>query len=148
MSGRLPRNFASGLGLLLGLIGVVTYFAVVTPFLSPYWPALRDQPLLNLGLVGVALVVSALGVWRAVGRRPSHRGRVLAPLLGGLNLALAGFFVWYLADLSGQLPAAAGAPAVGAPAPAFSLTDQRGRPVALAALRGKPLVLLFYRGFW
>lgn len=148
MPARLPRNHAIGLGLLLGLIAVASYFAVVTPMLSPRWPALREQPIANLVVMALALVLSAVGIWRAAGRRPSHRGRVLAPLLGGINLALAIFFVWYLNDFSGQLPAAAGAPAVGAPAPDFALTDQRGRPVELAALRGRPLVLIFYRGFW
>jgi peroxiredoxin Q/BCP len=35
---------------------------------------------------------------------------------------------------------------LGKPAPAFSLPDEQGRTVTLAALRGKPVVLVFYPG--
>jgi len=38
---------------------------------------------------------------------------------------------------------------VGEPAPDFTLPDATGRPVALADYRGKkPVVLVFYRGYW
>jgi hypothetical protein len=38
---------------------------------------------------------------------------------------------------------------VGEPAPDFSLPDASGRPVTLADYRGqKPVVLVFYRGYW
>jgi len=52
------------------------------------------------------------------------------------------------------LPALAQAPrakpvAVGEQAPDFTLTDQNGRSQSLAAERGKrPVVLVFYRGYW
>ena len=39
--------------------------------------------------------------------------------------------------------------AVGEQAPDFTLTDQNGRSQSLAAERGKrPVVLVFYRGYW
>ena len=39
--------------------------------------------------------------------------------------------------------------AVGEQAPDFTLTDQNGRSQSLAAQRGKrPVVLVFYRGYW
>lgn len=39
--------------------------------------------------------------------------------------------------------------AVGDVAPDFTLTDQNGRSHTLAAERGKrPVVLVFYRGYW
>jgi hypothetical protein len=148
VSAPLPRNHFIGIGLVLGLVAILGYFAFVVPVLGPRWPDLRDTPLLNLGLLATALLVSGVAVWRAAGSRPTHRGRVLAPLLGGVNLALAIFFVWYLGDFSARLPEAVAAPAVGDRAPSFALTDQRGQPLTLAALRGKPLVLIFYRGFW
>jgi hypothetical protein len=145
---RLPRNYAAGLGLSLGLAGVVGYVAVVVPLLSPRWPALRDRPLLNLALTAFGLALSAVGTWRAIGPRPTRRGRCLAPLLAGLNIALASAFFWLLYVHSARLPPAANAPAVGSPAPEFALSDQHGQPIELAALRGRPVVLVFYRGFW
>ena len=39
--------------------------------------------------------------------------------------------------------------ATGEMAPGFTLTDQNGRSHALSAERGKrPVVLVFYRGYW
>ncbi len=39
--------------------------------------------------------------------------------------------------------------AVGDVAPDFTLTDQNGKSVSLAASKGKsPVVLVFYRGYW
>ena len=39
--------------------------------------------------------------------------------------------------------------AVGQQAPDFTLTDQNGRKHTLSAERGKrPVVLVFYRGYW
>ncbi|MFN8643796.1 MAG: redoxin domain-containing protein [Candidatus Binatia bacterium] len=145
---RLPRNHAAVLGLLLGLASFLGYALVVVPTLSPHWPVLRDRPVLNLLLVAAGLAFSIVGVWRAVGRRPTHRGRRLAPLLAGLNIAVAGTFLWLLYVHSAHLPPSSRAPAVGSMAPDFALTDQHGQPIQLASLRGKPVVLVFYRGFW
>jgi len=38
--------------------------------------------------------------------------------------------------------------AQGKPAPDFTLKDQDGRPFHLASLRGKRVLLVFYRGYW
>ncbi len=38
--------------------------------------------------------------------------------------------------------------AQGKPAPDFTLKDQAGRPFRLASLRGKRVLLVFYRGYW
>lgn len=142
------RNLAALLGILLTLLGAVGYFALVVPRWSPYWPTLRDSAWLNLALVFAGVACSLVAVARARGRRPTHRGRRLAPLLATLNVALAGLFVWYLVGLSGHLPAAAAAPALGSPAPDIALTDQHGAPLRLADLRGRNVLLVFYRGFW
>jgi cytochrome oxidase Cu insertion factor (SCO1/SenC/PrrC family) len=37
---------------------------------------------------------------------------------------------------------------VGKPAPDFTLPDQDGKPFTLSSLRGAPVVLIFYRGYW
>ena len=39
-------------------------------------------------------------------------------------------------------------PDVGDLAPDFTLTDTNGEPVYLEELRGRPLVIVFYRGGW
>jgi len=52
-----------------------------------------------------------------------------------------------------QVPASSGAPRVGQLAPDFFLLDQSGKPVGLGDLLSgpsgaKPVVVIFYRGFW
>lgn len=47
-----------------------------------------------------------------------------------------------------RLPAPQIASAAGKPAPDFTLRNQRGVPVHLASLRGHPVLLVFYRGYW
>ncbi len=37
---------------------------------------------------------------------------------------------------------------VGKLAPDFTLPDQDGKPLTLSSLRGAPVVLIFYRGYW
>jgi hypothetical protein len=38
--------------------------------------------------------------------------------------------------------------AVGKPAPNFILKDEHGKTVSLASMRGKRVLLIFYRGYW
>jgi peroxiredoxin len=42
----------------------------------------------------------------------------------------------------------AASPNVGQQAPDFTLLDQNGKPVSLAAARGQKAVIVFYRGYW
>jgi peroxiredoxin Q/BCP len=53
-------------------------------------------------------------------------------------------FALLLVSLWTAVAAAAGVPAIGSPAPEFSLPDQSGRTVRLADFRGKWVVLYFY----
>jgi peroxiredoxin len=39
-------------------------------------------------------------------------------------------------------------PAIGVPSADFALADQTGRIVRLADHRGRPFLLVFYRGHW
>lgn len=142
------RNYAPFAGLALGLACVVGYFGLVTRQ-DPYLTPLLEPPFAFLALIAVAMLLSAIGVWRACSaRRPGLVKRALAVLLGSANLALAVLFTWYLFGYSYQLPAADQAPAVGSPAPLFSLQDQAGAVLDLASLRGRNVIILFYRGFW
>jgi len=140
-------NWAAWLGLGFGVLGVVGYFAWVILAIGPRVPTLRDTALVNLALVGLGLGCSLIAIRRAYGRAASHRGRVLAPLLGALNLGLAGLFVLMLFPFS-TLPAAPEAPQVGEAAPDFILTDHAGNAFQLAAQRPKNVLLVFYRGHW
>lgn len=133
------RNWTAAAGLLLGLGAVLSYFTVITTTLGPRFPWLRNVPLLNFVLLVAALWLS----WRGV-----RAGRWPARVAAVTNLALAGLFAFYVFGLSSMLPAASGAPRVGEAAPEFSLVSDRGETVTLGELKGAPVVLVFYRGFW
>lgn len=139
------RNWSAVAGILLGTGGVVTYFLLVLTH-NTHLRWLLDTPLVHLGAVAAGIGLSLIGIRQA--RQRTHRGRVLAPILAVLNVALAGVFVWFLFGHTADMPAAARAPAVGTTAPDFTLRDQSNTEVRLSSLRGHPLVLLFYRGFW
>jgi len=47
-----------------------------------------------------------------------------------------------------RLPKPQIASAEGKLAPDFTLKDQRGKTLQLSSLRGKPALLIFYRGHW
>ena len=91
-----------------------------------------------LALVGAGAGVGALALWRG----PGLAGGVAA----GLAVALGALF-FALQRLGRQ---ARGAPAisVGRPILDFTAPDTDGRPFALAALRGRPYLLKFFRGHW
>ena len=141
------RNLLPIAGLGLGLAAVVGYFALVLRQVGTL-SHLLEWPVVNLGLLAAGLALSFAGIRRAYARNSPHRGRFLAPLLGALNLALAGLFCFYIFIYSYDLPVADGAPAIGTAAPDFTLADERGQLVELASLRGKKTLLVFYRGFW
>ena len=78
----------------------------------------------------------------------SRPGRILGATASALFLALgASLLVTGEISASGVAPTAAAVPAPlrqGAPAPGFSLVDHRDRPLSLASLRGRPVVLTFF----
>ena len=141
-----PRpNWFAVTGLLLGVAGVVGYFLVVF-HLAAYLPAVRNGARPNWLLVGAGLTLSAAGVWRTVSRPIEFPHRVRAVVLAIANGALAGAFAWLLYGMSAVPPASG--PALGTPAPDFTLIDQDRRTARLADFRGAPLLLVFYRGHW
>src|SRR5262245_41203838 len=106
------HNVAAWLGLAIGVLGVASFFVAIGLRVGPRAPALRDTALLHLILIGIGLGISILGIRRAVGRDATHRGRILAPVLGLLNFGLAVLFVLMLYPLA-RLPEVPAAPAVG-----------------------------------
>lgn len=150
------RNWYPLLGFLLSLLAFFSYFLFFARF-----PVTRDLPWATALLFLAALALGVAGLRRAYAAQPAGRGRITAPLLTVLTLLVAGFFTFYVAHVSRQLPASTGAPQVGQKAPEFTLPDIQGRPVALSALLTQPLsaqggpatppravLLVFYRGYW
>jgi hypothetical protein len=125
-------------GLALVLLGVVGYFLVVLSF-GAWLPSVRNDAAPNWILVALGLGLGLLAVVRA-------RRRVVPGVLLGVDVLLAAAFVGFLYVFSAVPPALG--PPVGAPAPAFALTDQSGETVRLEDFRGKPVLLVFYRGHW
>jgi hypothetical protein len=101
-------------------------------------------PAAYLTALAVAMVLAIVAVMRSRGR--SRRWLAFTAL--GVSVVLLGFGS-YFNFVVARVPAARSAFVVGQPAPDFTLPDSAGRPVRLADFRGqKPVVLVFYRGYW
>ena len=135
------RNHLAWIAPLIVFGGMVSYFLVFSR-----WAALRDFPWVNLPLVlgGVALSIVAWG--------KRKRGSKLSVFFAASGLVfsvlIAALFCTYVFYLSSTLPQAQAATMEMERAPGFALTDQHGDIVQLADLRGKKVVLVFFRGFW
>ena len=140
-------NWLPLVGFLVSVGAFLSYF-----FYFAYFPATRDFPWLNLLFFALGLVLLGAGLRRAFGQPERYRGRISGPVFSALSVLLLGLFVFYIFSFSRQLPAAAAAPRLGAPAPDFTLPDKDGQEVKLSALlqgQGTRWVLLvFYRGYW
>jgi len=135
------------LGLALGLLAFPTYIAFLASGIGGPTSTLRDSALVQLTLIGIGLGLSIVGIRRAAGPHAVHGGRRLAPILAAINVAVAALFIFFLFPFT-TLPQVEGAPAIGSTAPDFTLLDETGTAQHLAALRGRNVVLLFYRGHW
>jgi AhpC/TSA family len=102
--------------------------------------AVRNHP---EGYVVTSAVATALAVLAL--RRSRRWPGWVALGLSGLLLAGTAWFNFVVA----RIPATSTVLRVGERPPDFTLPDATGRPVTLAAYRGKkPVVLVFYRGHW
>ena len=103
-------------------------------------PAVRNHPEGYVAAFAIAATVAGLAL--ALARR-WHAWLALAVSL--LLFGLGSYVNFVLA----RIPAEPVVLRVGEPAPDFTLTDAAGRPMSLADYRGqKPVVLVFYRGYW
>jgi hypothetical protein len=137
------RNHAIWLGPLVTFVGAVSYFTYFARF-----PSLRDVPWLNLPIVAFGVWLSALGIWRALRSPGRYRGKIAGSSGLLLSLALALLFGFYVFSLSYGVPQPTETTLSLSSAPGFTLPDQNGNEVRLSDLRGRKVVLVFYRGFW
>jgi hypothetical protein len=139
-----------------GLLGVA--LAVAVPFTYLEWWAsdarFGEKTWLCWLAIGLGVAIAA---WTAL-RPPAgttRAGRVLSILCLVLTLAAGGFFAFYVNGLSYQLPPPAwGRLELGRPLPAITLPSADGRRIDLAkesregSLKGRKLLLSFFRGHW
>ena len=105
-------------------------------------PLVRNHPGAYVMAFALALGLAVVALTRGRGRRwPAW----IALGVSGLLLIAGSWF-----NLVGaRVPATTTVLRIGEPAPDFTLPDATGRPVSLAEFRGKkPVVLVFYRGYW
>ena len=135
------RNHLLWVAPLLAMLGLVTYWTVFAR-----WKALNDIPWVNLSVLVLALALAFRALTRAWPRGGWRR------IAGGLavvwSTGLLGLLSWYVFAFSADMPDPANALSVGARVPALVLSDQDANAVDLAAAAEKPLVLVFFRGFW
>jgi len=147
------RNWHPWIGLLLCVIGVVSYFALFARF-----PVTRDMPWANFLILAAGLGFLISGLRRAFGRPQQYKGKIAGPILSAFGVAAIGFFCFLIFYATKQIPKAASAPKVGQKAPEFALVDINDKQVSLASLLATPLpnsaappkgvFLIFYRGYW
>jgi hypothetical protein len=127
---------------LAALSVLIAIGAVATYVLLLRVAVVRNHPEGYVIAFALATALAVLAVARARGRRwPAW----LALGLSGLLLVAGAWFNF----VGARVPDTPTAFRVGAPPPEFTLPDAAGRSVSLADYRGrKPVVLVFYRGYW
>ena len=127
----------------LAVLSPLVAIAAVAAYILLFRVALvRNHPEAYVVAFAVATALAALALVRAQGRRwPAW----IALAFSGLVLIGGAWFNFVAA----RVPDTPTALRVGERAPDFTLPDATGRPVTLADYRGrKPVVLVFYRGYW
>ena len=128
-----PGRLAT-LSLLICAVTIATYSLLLGV------PAVRNHPEGYVAAFAIAATVAGLGV--ALRRR----------WYGWLTLGVAVLLLTlgaYTNFVMARIPDAPMVLRLGEPAPDFTLTDAAGRPTSLADYRGKkPVLVVFYRGYW
>ena len=117
-------------GFLLSPIAFLSY-----PFVFERWPVTRDVPWVNLMLFGLAALLLATGLRRAFAPGRMRWLRITSGLIATtLSVAIFANFAMSVFVNARHLPESAHAPRVGERAPDFTLPDESGAPIPLAAL--------------
>jgi len=127
----------------LAALGVVVAIAAIAAYALLLRVAIvRNHPEGYVVAFALATALAALAVARARARRwPAWRA------LGLTSLLLAGG-VWFN-FVAARVPDTPTVLRVGERLPDFTLSDAAGRDVSLSEYRGKkPVVIVFYRGYW
>ena len=127
----------------LALLGILVAIGSIAGYVLLLRVALvRNHP--ELYVVGCA-IATGLAVWAVARARARRWPAWLA--LGFTGLLLLGT-AWFN-FVGARVPDAPTALRIGERAPDFTLPDATGKPVTLSHYRGvKPVVLVFYRGYW
>ena len=105
------------------------------PLLFERWPVTRDFPWVNLLLFGLAALLLVIGVRRAFAPGRRRWLRLTTGLIASvLSVAIFANFAISVFVHARHLPASADAPQVGERTLDFTLPDESGTPVSLAAL--------------
>jgi hypothetical protein len=116
--------------------------AIVAYVLLIRVPLVRNHPSAYLAAFALAVALAVLALARGRGRRWP------AWIALGLTSTLLVGGVWFNVAVA-RIPPTRSVLRVGERAPDFTLPDADGTPVTLSELRGKkPVVLVFYRGYW
>ena len=117
-------------GFFLSPIAFLSY-----PFVFERWPVTRDFPWVNLLLFGLSALLLVIGLRRAFAPGPLRWLRIASGLVATtLAVAIFANFAMGVFVHARHLPASARAPRVGERAPDFTLPDESGTPISLAAL--------------
>jgi hypothetical protein len=129
-------------GRLAALSVLIAVGAVVAYALLLRVPLVRNHPEGYVAALGLATALAALAVARA------RRRRWPAWLALGFTSLLLVAGVWFN-FVGAQVPVTPTPLSVGQAPPPFTLPDAAGRQVSLDDFRGKkPVILVFYRGYW
>lgn len=127
-------NWPLWAGFVLSPIAVLSY-----PFVFERWPVTRDFPWVNLLLFGASALLLIIGVGRALARGPRRWLRMaLALIVTTVSIAIFANFAMGVFVHARDLPRSTRAPRVGERAPDFTLPDEHGALVSLAALLSPP----------
>jgi len=147
-------NWRLWVGFLIALVALTIYIYVGL-FLNAHSIVWVSGALF---IVSMALTISGLRL--AYSQRGSYRGQVAGPILALLGISILGLFGLFSYEITKHFAAATNAPAVGQPAPQFTLVDTAGKSVSLTNVLASPVgqsgvthapkavLLVFYRGYW